>query len=178
MELHLSYVNISIWQHLTGGKTSNLWHIYLLTLKSKGTSKLPDWPTVYWEMSDLPASEGWRYIHTCAEQTRVEAGRKLASTQIITCVHTYAVAERRRSGSKIRSATNESDTQFSASASKPCAPNHRCPQEMADPPASAPLKCEHTCGSRAGMAKSARLRSATTPHICEHSLRLGPALSL
>ena len=69
---------------------------------------------------------------------RADAGGKLASTQIITCVHTCAVAERRRSGSKIRSARNGSNTQFAAPASKPRAPNHHCPQEMADRPASAP----------------------------------------
>ena len=82
-----------------------------------------------------------RYVHTCAGgrgRARAEAGGKLASTQIITCVHTCAVAERRRSGSKNRSARNGSNTQFAASTSKPRAPNHHCPQEMADPPASAP----------------------------------------
>ena len=77
-----------------------------------------------------------RYVHTCAERTWAEAGRKLASTQIITCVHTYTVAERRLGESKIRSARIGSNTQFSASASKPRAPNHLCPQEKADPPAS------------------------------------------
>ena len=66
------------------------------------------------------------------------AGGKLSSTQIITCVHTCAVAERRRSGSKNRSTRNGSNTQFTAPASKPRTPNHHCPQEMADPPASAP----------------------------------------
>ena len=60
---------------------------------------------------------------------------------------------------------------FSASASKPHTPNHLCPQEMADPPASAPRMCEHTCGSEAGMSKSARLRSATIPRICERRFR-------
>ena len=68
-------------------------------------------------------------------RAQAAAGGKLASTQIITCVHTCAVAERRRSGSKIRSARNGSNTQFAAPASKPRAPNHHCPQEMADPPA-------------------------------------------
>ena len=92
---------------------------------------------------------------------RAEAGGKLASPQIITCVHTCAVAERRRSGSKIRSARNGSNTQFAASASKPHAPNHHCPQEMADPPVSAPRMCEHTA--------IARLRSATAPRMCERS---------
>ena len=53
-----------------------------------------------------------RYIHTCTERMRAGAGGKLASTQNITCVHTYAVAEWRWSGSKIRSATNGSNTQF------------------------------------------------------------------
>ena len=105
-------------------------------------------------------------------RTRADAGGKLASTQIITCVHTCAVAERRRSGSKIRSARNGSNTQFAASASKPRAPNHHCPQEMADPPASAPRMCEHTRGSAAGMSKSARLRSATAPRMCERSLSM------
>ena len=38
---------------------------------------------------------------------------------------------------------------------------------MADPPASAPRMCEHTRGSAAVMSKSARLRSATVPRICE-----------
>ena len=88
----------------------------------------------------------------------------------ITCVHTCAVAERRRSGSKIGSATNGSNTQFSASASKPRAPNHIRPKEMADPPASAPRMCEHTRGNGAGMSKSARLPSATAPRIYERSL--------
>ena len=54
----------------------------------------------------------------CAERTWAGAGGKLASTQIITCVHTCAVAELRRSGGKIHSATNGSNTQFSTSASK------------------------------------------------------------
>ena len=71
-------------------------------------------------------------------RAQVEAGGKLASTRISTCVHTCAVAERWRSGSKNRSARNGSNTQFAASASKPRAPNHHCPQEMADPPTSAP----------------------------------------
>ena len=102
-------------------------------------------------------------------RARAEAGGKLVSTQIITCVHTCAVAERRRSGSKIRSARNGFNTQFAASASKPRAPNHHCPQEMADPPASAPRMCEHTRGSGAGMSKSARLRSATALRMCERS---------
>ena len=108
-----------------------------------------------------------------------DAGGKLASTQIIICVHTYAVAERR--GCKIRSATNGSNTKFSASASKPRAPKHFCPQEMADPPTSAPRICEHTrgSGSGAGMSKSARLRSATAPPICERSSkRVHPKLRL
>ena len=96
-----------------------------------------------------------------------DAGRKLASTQNITCVHSYVVAERTRSRSKIRSATNGSNTQFSASASKPHAPNHLRPQEMADLPASAPRMCQHTRRSGAGMSKSARPRSTTAPRICE-----------
>ena len=100
------------------------------------------------------------------------AGGKLASTQIITCVHTCAVAERRRSGSKNRSARNGSNTQFTAPASKPRAPNHHCPQEMTDPPASTPRMCEHTRGSGAGISKSARRRSATAPRMCKRSLRL------
>ena len=104
-------------------------------------------------------------------RTRAGAGGKLASSQINTCVHTCAVSERRRSGSKNRSARNGSNTQFTASASKPRAPNHHCPQEMADPPASAPRMCEHTRGSGAGISKSARLRSATAPRMCERSLR-------
>ena len=105
-------------------------------------------------------------------RTRAGPGRKLASTQIITCVHTCAVAERRRSGSNNRSARNGSNTQFTAPASKPRAPNHHCPQEMADPPASAPRMCEHTRGSGAGISKSARLRSVTAPRMCERSLRV------
>ena len=113
-----------------------------------------------------------RYVHTCAEQTRAEAGGKLASTQIIACIHTCLVAERRRSESKIRSATNGSNTQFFASASKPRAPNHLCPQEMADPPASTLRICERTCGSRAEVSKSAHLRSATALRICEGSFRI------
>ena len=103
---------------------------------------------------------------------QADTGGKLASTQIITCVHTCTVAEHRRSGSKIRSARNGSDTQFAVSASKPRAPNHHCPREMADPPASAPRICEHTHGSGAGMSKSARLRSATAPRMCERSFKL------
>ena len=115
-------------------------------------------------------------------RARAEAGGKLASTQIRTCVHTCAVAERRRSGSKNGSARNGSNTQFAASTSKPRAPNHHCPQEMADPlpasaprplrvrSASAPRMCEHTRGSGAGMSKSARLRSVTAPRMCERSL--------
>ena len=51
-------------------------------------------------------------------------------------------------------------------------PNHRCPQEMADPPASAPGMCEHTRGSGAGMSKSTRLRSTTAPRMCERSFTL------
>ena len=101
---------------------------------------------------------------------RAGAGGKLTSTQIITCVHTCAVAERRRSGSKNRSARNGSNTQFTAPASKPRAPNHHCPQEMADLPASAPRMCEHTLGSGVAISKSARLRSATAPRMCKHSL--------
>ena len=110
-------------------------------------------------------------------RTRAGAGGKLASTQIITCVHTCAVAERRLSGSKNRSARNGSNTQFTAPASKPRAPNHHCPQEMTDPPASAPRMCEHTRGSGARISKSARLRSATAPRMCERSLRLLPEIT-
>ena len=79
-----------------------------------------------------------------------------------------AEAERKQN----RSTTNRSNTQFSASTSKPRAPNHLCPQEMTDPPASAPRMCEHTRGGGAGMSKSVRLRSATAPRMCEHSFTL------
>ena len=99
------------------------------------------------------------------------AGGKLASVQIITCIHTYAVAERRRSRIKICSTTNGSNTLFSTSASKPHAPNHLCPQQMTDPPVSAHI-CEHTLGRGDGMSKSIRLRSATTPRMCEHKSRV------
>ena len=108
---------------------------------------------------------------------QAEAGGKLAWTQIITCVHTYAVAEQRQGGSKIRSARIGSNTPFSTSALKLRAPNHLCPQEKADPPASAPRMCEHNRGGGAGMSKSARLRSATAPRICERSL-MGPRVAL
>ena len=79
---------------------------------------------------------------------------------------------RSRSRSKIRSVKIGSNTQFSASASKPRAQNHLCPQEKADPPASAPRMCEHTRGDGARKSKSARLRSATAPRICERSFRV------
>ena len=74
-------------------------------------------------------------------------------------LHAFTHA-RLRSGSKNRSARNGSNTQFTAPASKPCAPNHHCPQEMADPPASAPRMREHTRGSAVAISKSACLRSA------------------
>ena len=90
----------------------------------------------------------WTHVMICVEAIFPPASSRVrprmcertlkASTQIFTCVHTCAVAERRRSGSKNRSARNGSNTQFTAPASKPRAPNHHCPQEMADPPASAP----------------------------------------
>ena len=51
-------------------------------------------------------------------------------------------------------------------------PNHLCPQEMADPPASPPRMSGHTRAGGAGMSKSARLPSATTPRMCERSFRL------
>ena len=54
---------------------------------------------------------GWGLLKVCSHmrgQTR--AGGKLASTQIITCIHTCAVAEQRRSKSKNRSARNGSNT--------------------------------------------------------------------
>ena len=38
--------------------------------------------------------------------------------------------------------------------------------------ASAPRMCEHTRGSVAGMTKSARLRSATVPRMCERSFNV------
>ena len=59
------------------------------------------------------------------------------------------------SGSKIRSATNGSNTQFSTSISKPRTPNHLCPQQIADPLASTLRMCKHTRGSGAWMSKSA-----------------------
>ena len=57
------------------------------------------------------------------------------------------------------------------STSKPHALNHLCPQEMADPPASAPRMCEHIRGGGAGMSESTRLCSATVPRVCERSYR-------
>ena len=117
----------------------------------------------------LPRGRVWIKVRSNMHGADAEAGGKLASTQIIICLHTYAVVERRRSGSKIRSATNGTNTRFSMLASKQRAPNHLCPQEMADPPTSAPHMCEHTRGSRAGMIKSARLRCATAPRMCECS---------
>ena len=99
-------------------------------------------------------------------------GRKIGFNKNHYKVHTYAVAERRRGGSKIRSATNRSNIQFSASVSKPRTPNHLCPQEMAHPSASAPRMCEHTRRSGAARSKSARFRSATAPRIFERSFRL------
>ena len=100
-----------------------------------------------------------------------EVEGKLASTPIITCIHIYAVAGRRRSGSKICSATNGSNSQLFAFASKPRAPSHHCPQQMSDPP---PHMCEHTRGGRVGMSKSTHFCSATAPRICEHSLTQNP----
>ena len=85
----------------------------------------PSWLSLY-------VLNSYRLLKVQSHMRGADAGGELASTQIITCVHTYAVAERRRSGSKIRSATNASNTQFSTSASKLHAPNHLCPQEMAD----------------------------------------------
>ena len=64
-------------------------------------------------------------------QTRREAGEKFASTQIISCVHTYAAAECRWSRGKIRSATNGFNTQVSSSASKSHTPKPLT--DMADP---------------------------------------------
>ena len=111
----------------------------------------------------------WRYVHTCAVRTRAGAGGKLASTQIIACVHTYAVTERRRSGSKIRPQQKGPTPNF------PRPPrNHALQtiisfQEIADPPASAPRMCEYTRGGGARMSKSVRLRFATAPRMCERS---------
>ena len=86
-------------------------------------------------------------------------------------LHTFTHT-RSQSGSKIRSATDGSNTQFSASASKPRASTHLCPQEMTEPPASTTCMCEHTRGGGAGMSKSARLHSATDPCMCERSFRM------
>ena len=63
-----------------------------------------------WNASDGVRFGQRKYMYdkgtfTCAERTRAE---NWLQTQIITCVHTCAVAERRRSGSKIYSATNGS----------------------------------------------------------------------
>ena len=94
-------------------------------------------------------------------RARAEAGGKLASTQIITCVHTCAVAERRRSGSKIRSARNGSNTQFAAST-----------ETARSKPSLSSRNGRSTPVSGAGMSKSARLRSATVPRMCERSFNL------
>ena len=108
-------------------------------------------------------------------RTRAAAGGKLASTKIITCVHTCAVAERRRSGSKNRSARNGSNTPRplrvrSASAPRPLrVRSASAPRPLRVRSASAPRMCEHTRGRGAGISKSARLRSATAPRMCEHS---------
>ena len=110
-----------------------------------------------------------RYVHTCAGGRGRRRAENWLQHKIITCVHTCAVAERRRSGGKNRSAWNGFNTQFAASTTKPRAPNHHCPQEMADPPASAPRMCQHTRCSAAGMSKSTRLRSTTAPRMCERS---------
>ena len=131
--------------------------------------------STYWhEKYDISKPKGFSCVFSKGTftHTRAGAGGKLASTQIITCVHTCAVAERRRSGSKNRSARNGPNTQFTAPASKPRAPNHHCPQEMADPPASAPRMCELTRGSAAGISKSTRLRCATAPGMCERRVIL------
>ena len=94
-------------------------------------------------------------------------GGKMASAQIIRCVHSYAVTERRRSGSKIRSPKMvQHPPNFSASTSKLHAPNHFCPYQhgrSTDQPttyvwanhacASQPRMCEHT-HEGAGMSKS------------------------
>ena len=122
---------------------------------------------------------GLENIKVCWQMRGADSGGKLASTQFITRVHTYAVAELRWSGSKISSATNGYSTQFSASASKPRAPNHFCPEEMV-PRLPLPFPCVCSTyvwtyrGSRAGMSKSARLRSATAPCISERSFRHAP----
>ena len=115
----------------------------------------------------------WRTSKGTFTHARSGRGRRRAENWLLhKSLHVFThSAERRRSGSKILPATNGSNTQFSASASKPRAPSHLCPQEMADPPASAPRICEHTRCSGAGMSKSDRLRSATAPRICERSFR-------
>ena len=123
------------------------------------------------------------YVHICTEQTRAEAGGKLASTQIINFMRSVTHTRSRSGGG----------------AGAKSAPQHPknwvyfplqlrnhvlqtifsfCPQEMADPPASAPPMCEHTCGNGAGMSKSTRLRSSTAPRICERNIRLAGNLRL
>ena len=106
------------------------WHCSLGGNFLADTLRYLSWPALSrsWHL----AASGMRLkVHSHMRgQTRAGAGGKLVSTQIITCVHTWAVAERRRSGSKNRSARNGSNTQFTAPASKPRAPNHHCPQEM------------------------------------------------
>ena len=104
-------------------------------------------------------------------RTRAEAGGKLASTQIITCVHTCAAAEPKRSGSKIHSARNGSNTQFAASETARSKPSlsSRNGRSAGVRSASAPRMCEHTRGSAGGMSKTALLRSATAPRMCERS---------
>ena len=112
-------------------------------------------------------------------RTRAEAGGKLASTQTITCVHKCAVAEWRRSGSKIRSARNGSNTQFAASASKPRAPNHHCPQEMADPPTSAPrplLVCVNIPAVAERECQNLPASAPQPPRACVNMLNSNPWL--
>ena len=67
-------------------------------------------------------------IHTCTEQTWVEAGGKLASTKI-TCVHTCAVTERRWSASNICSTRNGTDTNFPHPLRNHAPQSHPCPHK-------------------------------------------------
>ena len=79
-------------------------------------------PLVYVLYHQFSPSRGYVNIKV-AQQMRMDAARKMAATQIITCVHTCAVAEHGWSRSKICSARNGSNTQFCVSAKKPCTLN-------------------------------------------------------
>ena len=142
-----------------------MWTTYKLHMSDAPCGTTSPLKTHCWYMSNHSYHHKGTFTHARADAW------KLASTQIITHVHTCAVAEREQNPLRKKWVQHPiCRVRFETARSKPSLSSRNGRSALVRS-ASAPRMCKHIHGSGAGMSKSARLRHATAPRMCERSFR-------